>query len=95
MCSDIEFPLLDLDQADPVGDYLSALDLLGALPAELVIPGHGTIGDGAELRRRIEADVRYLDRLQRGDDAADSRMTSEWLAVEHQRQVSWARDTGT
>jgi hypothetical protein len=47
------------------------------------------------LRRRIEADVRYLDRLRRGDDAADPRMTSEWLAAEHRRQVSWARDAGT
>jgi glyoxylase-like metal-dependent hydrolase (beta-lactamase superfamily II) len=95
MCSDIEFPLLDLDQADPVGDYLAALDLLGALPAERVIPGHGTVGDGAELHRRIEADVRYLERLRRGDNTADSRMTSEWLAAEHRRQVLWARDAGT
>lgn len=89
MCSDIEMPLLDLDQPDPVGDYLAALDQLGALGAERVIPGHGAIGDAAELHRRIEADVRYLDALLRGDDPDDPRIGDDWLAAEHRRQADW------
>src|SRR5215469_16738938 len=36
MCSDIEVPLLDLDQADPVADYLAGLDRLAELPVERV-----------------------------------------------------------
>ena len=91
MCSDIEIPLLDLDQADAANDYLAALDLLGALPVERVIPGHGHIGDAAEFRRRIEADVRYLDDLRAGRDSGDPRLATEWLATEHVRHAAVAR----
>ncbi|SRR6266568_217498 len=94
MCSDIEIPLLDLDQADPVDDYLAALDLLGAVAVERVIPGHGTVGDAAEFRRRIEADMRYLDDLRRGAEPADPRLATEWLAAEHARHAAAIR-TGT
>src|SRR5262245_41876243 len=66
MCSDIEFPLLHLDRPDPVGDYLAALEKFAALPVELVIPGHGGVGDGADFRRRIELDRAYLENLRRG-----------------------------
>ena len=69
MCSDIEVPLLDLDQAViPDRDYVAALDKLVALPVEPVIPGHGGIGDGAEFRRRIELDLAYLENLRRGSE---------------------------
>jgi hydroxyacylglutathione hydrolase len=93
MCSDIEMPLLDLDQADPVGDYLAALDQLAAMPVDLVIPGHGTVGDAAEFRRRIDADLAYLVSLQRGADPQDPRLTASWLITEHRRQ--FAHVTGT
>jgi hydroxyacylglutathione hydrolase len=91
MCSDIEIPLLDLDQADPGGDYMAALDLLGALPVDRVIPGHGHVGDAAEFRRRIEADVRYVDDLRAGRDSCDPRLATDWLAAEHQRHVAAIR----
>ena len=94
MCSDIEIPLLDLDQADPVDDYLAALDLLGAVAVERVIPGHGTVGDAAEFRRRIEADMRYLDDLRRGAEPADPRLATEWLAAEHARHAAAIRRPG-
>lgn len=87
MCSDVEVPLLDLAQADPVGDYLAALERLAALPVRLVVPGHGTVGDGAEFRRRVTADVAYLDELSRGAEPADDRLTAPWLVAEHRRQV--------
>jgi hydroxyacylglutathione hydrolase len=92
MCSDIEVPLLDRDQADPIGDYLAGLDLLAALPVERVIPGHGAVGDAAEFRRRVDLDRAYLDKLRRGEKPRDSRLTAPWLIAEHERQVAWAAD---
>jgi glyoxylase-like metal-dependent hydrolase (beta-lactamase superfamily II) len=90
MCSDIEVPLLDLDQADPVGDYLSALDKFSALPVDRVIPGHGAIGDGAEFRRRIELDRAYLENLPRGPELRDPRPLADWVIAEHDKQAAWA-----
>jgi hydroxyacylglutathione hydrolase len=89
MCSDIEIPLLDTDQPDPVGDYVTALDLFAALPVERVIPGHGHVGDAAECRRRIDADRRYLDALSRQAEPDDPRLATEWLAAEHRRQSAY------
>jgi hydroxyacylglutathione hydrolase len=89
MCSDIEIPLLDLDQADPIGDYQEGLDRLAELPVDRVIPGHGTVGDGAEFRRRIELDRAYLDDLRRQPDLRDPRPSAGWLIAEHERQASW------
>ena len=89
MCSDIEIPLLDLDQADPLGDYLAGLDRLAELPVRRVVPGHGGVGDGAEFRRRIELDRAYLDDLRRGQDLRDPRPIAEWLIAEHAKQAAW------
>jgi glyoxylase-like metal-dependent hydrolase (beta-lactamase superfamily II) len=87
MCSDIEIPLLDLDRPDPVGDYRAGLNQLAALPVRLLIPGHGTIGDGAEFRRRLAADAAYLDELQPGRDPRDPRLRLDWLMEQHQRHI--------
>lgn len=94
MCSDIEVPLLDLDQPDPVGDYLAALDQLAALTVERVIPGHGRIGDGAEFRRRIDLDRAYLENLTRGPDLRDPRPLADWLIAEHDKQAAWVANAG-
>jgi glyoxylase-like metal-dependent hydrolase (beta-lactamase superfamily II) len=94
MCSDIEVPLLDLDQADPVGDYLAALDKFAALPVDLVIPGHGGIGDRAEFRRRIELDRAYLENLRRGPELRDPRPLADWLIAEHHKQAAWVANAG-
>ena len=93
MCSDTEIPLLDLDQADPVGDYLAGLNRLAALPVVRVIPGHGTAGDAAEFLRRVEADIAYLVSLQRGDEPHDPRLEADWLISEHRRQVAHVAGT--
>jgi hydroxyacylglutathione hydrolase len=92
MCSDVEIPLLDLDGADPLGDYRAGLARLAAL-AEVrrVVPGHGHVGDAAEFRRRVAADVAYLDALERGARCDDSRLTKEWLRAEHDEQRRFAR----
>jgi glyoxylase-like metal-dependent hydrolase (beta-lactamase superfamily II) len=65
MCSDIEIPLLDLEGAAPFGDYRAGLERLAALRVALVVPGHGTVGDAAEFRRRVAADAAYLDEIER------------------------------
>jgi len=87
MCSDIEIPLLDLAQPDPVGDYQAGLERLAALPVRQVVPGHGAVGDAAEFRRRVAADLAYLDQLRRGHDPRDQRLTVDWLIEEHDLQV--------
>lgn len=87
MCSDIEVPLLDLAGQDPLGDYRTGLERLAALPVRQVVPGHGAVGNTAEFRRRVAADVAYLNELQLGHDAGDHRLTQQWLREEHERQL--------
>jgi hydroxyacylglutathione hydrolase len=93
MCSDIEMPLLDTETADPVGDYRAGLARLASLSSEVqvVIPGHGQAGDGLEFRRRVAADLAYLDALERGKPPEDPRITGEWLTTEHDKQVAYLR----
>jgi hydroxyacylglutathione hydrolase len=94
MLSDIEIPLLHAVGDDPVGQYLAGLERLAALPGvRVIVPGHGHAGDGAEFRRRIDADRRYLDALAGGDEAAglDERIGTGWLRAEHDRQARMLR----
>src|SRR5260370_32891634 len=57
MCSDVEIPLLDTAEQDPLGDYRAGLERLTAVPGvRQVVPGHGHIGDADEVRRRLAAD---------------------------------------
>jgi hydroxyacylglutathione hydrolase len=88
MLSDIEMPLLDLLATDPLGDYRAGLDLLAAVPGvRWLVPGHGHIADAGELRRRVDADYRYLDRLVAGEPFDDSRCTAGWLRDWHGEQL--------
>jgi hydroxyacylglutathione hydrolase len=91
MLSDLEIPLLNSDDPDPLGSYLAGLELLARLPdVQVVVPGHGHPGDQAEFRRRVSADLRYLDDLGRGTSAAgqDDRIGASWLRAEHDRQFA-------
>lgn len=98
MLSDVEVPLLDLSSSDPHGDYLNALELFDDLTAEVavVVPGHGAVGRGDELRRRIDADRAYVQALREGRDPADPRVGPlatygrDWLPDEHRRQLRHA-----
>jgi glyoxylase-like metal-dependent hydrolase (beta-lactamase superfamily II) len=86
MLSDLEIPLLDLDEADPFGGYREGLELLAALPGvRLMVPGHGHVGDHAEFRRRVAADRAYLDATEADADPADPRLAEDWLRAEHAR----------
>ena len=77
MLSDVEIPLLNDGSADPLGEYRSGLDLLAGLldEATLLVPGHGAVGDRAEMDRRLELDRRYLDALSSGGGDDDPRLS--------------------
>lgn len=90
--SDREVPLLDLDDGDPLGAYVRGLDHLAAAidryDVAVLVPGHGTVATGAEVRRRLAADRVYLDTLADGRPVDDPRLDDPWLRAEHDRQVT-------
>ncbi len=96
MVSDVEIPLLDLASPDPFGGYQAGLDLLASLPGvRLVVPGHGHVGDAAELSARVAMDFGYLDAAGTGQDMTDPRLLgadAAWLRAEHARHLALARD---
>lgn len=103
MVSDVLIPLLDLHGADdPVQDYLDALRRFEDIAAEadIFIPGHGSVGSGDELRRRIEQDRAYVVALRGGRDAVDPRLSPAatfghgWLPDVHARQVKVLAELG-
>ncbi|HEY3880872.1 MAG TPA: MBL fold metallo-hydrolase [Trebonia sp.] len=92
MVSDIEIPLPDLETADPFGRYRAGLDLLAGIGrVRTVVPGHGQVGDEREFRRRLAADLAYLDAVEAGADIADARLTEDWLRADHARALAFAR----
>ena len=93
MCSDVEIPLLDTVAKDPLGDYRAGMERLAAVcGVRQVVPGHGHVGDAAELRRRLALDAAYLDALAAGKPADDPRLTGDsaaWMRDTHQEQVRY------
>ena len=95
LLSDVLIPMLDVSAADPIGDYLSALQLLErvAEEVELVVPGHGSIAGRGQVRERIDQDRAYLHALRDGDAVTDPRIGPsaqdgwEWVADVHEGQV--------
>lgn len=88
MLSDIEIPLLDLDAADPLGDYRAGLDRLAAVPGvRWLVPGHGHIANAAEFQRRLDSDYHYLDLLVAGKPFDDPRCAADWLRDQHAEQL--------
>ena len=93
MLSDVLIPLLDLEAADPIGDYVSALQKLegAADGVAAFIPGHGSAGTGDQLRARIELDRAYVRALQDAATPGDPRLdpsgpNGEWLPGVHEWQ---------
>ena len=95
MLSDVLVPMLDLDAADPVGDYLTALRLLEdvAAGAEVVVPGHGSVGGAGQVHERIERDRAYVLALRDGHEPGDPRIGPsakpgwEWVSDVHHGQA--------
>jgi len=88
MCSDVEIPLLDTEAEDAFGDYRTGLARLAAVSGvRQVVPGHGHVGDDAELRRRLAADSGYLDALALRQPFDDSRITADWMRDAHARHL--------
>jgi len=101
MLSDVLIPMLDLNgPEDPLGDYLAALELLesGTDDVDIVIPGHGSIGDGVEFRERIDRDRAYVLGLGDGREVDDARVGPaakqgwEWVSGLHERQAAALAD---
>lgn len=96
MLSDVLVPMLDLnDTADPIEDYLAALRLLEGVAgdADVVVPGHGSVGGADELHARIERDRAYVLGLREGRVPADPRVGPsakpgwEWVSDVHNGQA--------
>ena len=96
MLSDVLIPILDLmGSTDPIGDYLAALRLLESVSndASIVIPGHGTVADAGELRKRLDQDRAYVEALSRGEVPIDARVgpaagaAGEWATSVHEMQL--------
>ena len=93
MLSDILMPFLDLEAADPLGDYLEALRLFEGVAADVdvVIPGHGSAGGAEELRERLDLDRAYVQALRDGRDPDDPRTGPsaplDWLPDVHRWQL--------
>jgi glyoxylase-like metal-dependent hydrolase (beta-lactamase superfamily II) len=93
LLSDILIPFLELDAADPIEDYLAALQLLEGVAddVKVFIPGHGSFGDADQLRARIEQDRAYLQALRDGGGSDDPRLSAplnkDWLPGVHGWQL--------
>lgn len=96
MLSDVLVPMLDLsDNADPIGDYLAALDLLDGAAGDVnaVVPGHGSAGGADQFRARLDQDHAYVQALRDDHDVSDPRIGPaakegwEWVSDVHAGQV--------
>jgi len=102
MLSDVLVPMLDAGATDPIADYLTALDRLEAAASEIenFVPGHGSIGGGAELRDRIDRDRAYVHALRDGGAFDDPRIGPsakegwEWVNEVHNGQLGYRTQGG-
>ncbi len=94
MLSDVFVPMLALESADPIGDYLDALELFESVAdkIDVVVPGHGSVARGDQVRARIDQDRAYVQALRDGKEVKDPRITSppkgwEWVSSIHDWQA--------
>jgi glyoxylase-like metal-dependent hydrolase (beta-lactamase superfamily II) len=93
MLSDVLMPMLDLNAADPIEDYLAALQLFENVVSDVsvLIPGHGTVGRTDQVRARIEQDRAYLQAVRGGSVPGDPRVgpsaAYDWVPGVHERQL--------
>jgi hydroxyacylglutathione hydrolase len=95
MLSDLEIPLLDTELGNALEDYRTGLEkLAGVRDVRWLVPGHGQATDAAGFLARVDADRRYLDRLEAGQPFDDPRAQAGWLADHHQQQSEYVRAGG-
>jgi glyoxylase-like metal-dependent hydrolase (beta-lactamase superfamily II) len=96
MLSDVLVPMLDDARGcdDPVEDYLVGLQLLEEVAdhVDVVIPGHGSVAVGDQVRARIDLDRAYVLALRDGQGGDDPRISApvpgwEWVGDIHAAQV--------
>jgi glyoxylase-like metal-dependent hydrolase (beta-lactamase superfamily II) len=95
MLSDVLIPMLDLNAADPIEDYLAALRLLegAAGDVDVLVPGHGSIGGADQVRARSEQDRAYVHALRDAGVPGDPRVGPsakpgwEWVSDVHEGQL--------
>jgi glyoxylase-like metal-dependent hydrolase (beta-lactamase superfamily II) len=96
MLSDVLIPMLDLNgPADPIGDYLAALELLEGVAGDVdvLIPGHGSTGGADQARARIDQDRAYMHALRAARVPGDPRVGPsakpgwEWVGDVHAGQL--------
>ena len=97
MLSDVFVPMFDDPNGtnDPVEEYLVGLRLLEGVADEVdvLVPGHGSVAVGDEVRARMELDRAYVLALRDGGDFDDPRIGStakpgwEWVSDIHAGNV--------
>jgi glyoxylase-like metal-dependent hydrolase (beta-lactamase superfamily II) len=93
MLSDALIPMLDPNAADSIEDYLAALRLIESVAgdADVLVPGHGSIGGADQVRARIDQDRAYVQALRDAGAPDDPRVgpsaTFDWMSGVHERQL--------
>jgi glyoxylase-like metal-dependent hydrolase (beta-lactamase superfamily II) len=96
MLSDLFVPMLHMSTANPIEDYLVGLQRLEDVvdDVDVVIPGHGSVGTGDQVRARIKLDRAYVHALRDGHSPhGDPRVGPspkpgwEWVSDVHEGQV--------
>ncbi|TFV64914.1 UNVERIFIED_ORG: MBL fold metallo-hydrolase [Bacillus sp. AZ43] len=95
MLSDIFMPFPDLDTAEPLEDYLVGLRVLEEIAddVEVLVPGHGSVCSGGQVRARIDLDRAYVHALRDGRVPDDPRIGpsatygQDWLPSVYEFQV--------
>jgi glyoxylase-like metal-dependent hydrolase (beta-lactamase superfamily II) len=95
MLSDALIPMLDMNAADPIEDYLAALRLLEGVAGDVdvLVPGHGSVGGADQVHERIERDRAYVLALREGHAPSDPRVGPtakpgwEWVSDVHNGQA--------
>ena len=95
MLSDVLIPMLDLNAADPIEDYLAALRLLEGVAddVDVLIPGHGSVSGADQVRARIEQDSAYVHASRDAHVPSDPRVGpsatfgKDWLPGVHEWQL--------
>jgi hypothetical protein len=80
---------------DPIEDYLAALRLLEGVAGaiDVVVPGHGSVGDADQVHARIDQDRVYVSALRDAHAVSDPRVGGsakpgwEWVSDVHAVQL--------